>query len=58
MGAGEYISMRVQREMLERLLHLEAHELAGEGAEELDELTAIYERKGLKHISRARSRPS
>ncbi|MGZ8578322.1 MAG: VIT1/CCC1 transporter family protein [Actinomycetota bacterium] len=49
MGAGEYVSMRVQREMLERLLHLEAHELAGEGDEELRELTAIYERKGLTH---------
>lgn len=47
MGAGEYVSMRVQRELLERLLHLEAHELAAEGNEELDELAAIYERKGL-----------
>ena len=25
MGAGEYVSMRVQREVLERMLHLEAH---------------------------------
>ena len=49
MGAGEYVSMRVQREMLERLLHLEAHELAGEGDEELARAAAIYERKGLTH---------
>ncbi|HEY7477021.1 MAG TPA: VIT1/CCC1 transporter family protein [Actinomycetota bacterium] len=47
MGAGEYVSMKVQRELLERMLHLEAHELAAEGDEELDELTAIYVRKGL-----------
>ena len=47
MGAGEYVSMRVQRELLERLLHLEAHELAADAEEELDELAAIYERKGL-----------
>ena len=27
MGYGEYISMRVQRELFQRLIHLEAHEL-------------------------------
>jgi VIT1/CCC1 family predicted Fe2+/Mn2+ transporter len=47
MGAGEYISMRVQREVLERLLHLEAHELGTEPDEEREELAQIYERKGL-----------
>jgi VIT1/CCC1 family predicted Fe2+/Mn2+ transporter len=46
MGAGEYISMRVQRELFERLLHLEAHELATEPEEEHRELKAIYETKG------------
>ena len=30
MAAGEYVSMRVQRELFERLLHIEAHELATE----------------------------
>ena len=30
MAAGEYVSMRVQREVLERMLHLEAHELAND----------------------------
>jgi VIT1/CCC1 family predicted Fe2+/Mn2+ transporter len=47
MGAGEYVSMRVQREVLERMLHLEAHELGGDHEEELAELTEIYRKKGL-----------
>jgi VIT1/CCC1 family predicted Fe2+/Mn2+ transporter len=46
MGAGEYVSMRVQRELFERLLHIEAHELATEPEEEHEELTAIYRAKG------------
>jgi vacuolar iron transporter family protein len=46
MGAGEYVSMRVQRELFERLLHIEAHELATIPEEEIQELAAIYERKG------------
>jgi VIT1/CCC1 family predicted Fe2+/Mn2+ transporter len=46
MGAGEYVSMRVQRELLERLLHLEAHELATEPEEEHRELREIYQAKG------------
>jgi VIT1/CCC1 family predicted Fe2+/Mn2+ transporter len=46
MGAGEYISMRTQRELFERLIHLEAHELATEPEEELRELAEIYQRKG------------
>ena len=46
MGAGEYISMRVQRELFERLLHIEAHELATEPEEEHEELQQIYEEKG------------
>jgi VIT1/CCC1 family predicted Fe2+/Mn2+ transporter len=47
MGAGEYISMRVQRELLERLLHLEAHELGSDAETERAELAEIYRRKGL-----------
>jgi vacuolar iron transporter family protein len=47
MGAGEYVSMRVQREVLERMLHLEAHELATEIDEERAELAELYRRKGL-----------
>src|SRR5438128_12265029 len=47
MGAGEYISMRTQRELFERLIHLEAHELATEPEEEREELIGIYQRKGV-----------
>jgi len=48
MAAGEYISMRVQRELLERMLHLEAHELGSDRAGELGELAELYERKGIE----------
>jgi vacuolar iron transporter family protein len=47
MGYGEYISMRVQRELFQRLIHLEAHELATEPEEERTELIEIYQRKGV-----------
>jgi vacuolar iron transporter family protein len=47
MGAGEYISMKVQREVLERMLHLEAHELGSDPETEQAELAEIYVRKGL-----------
>ncbi len=47
MAAGEYISMRSQREVFERLIHLEAHELATEPEEEREELIEIYRNKGL-----------
>jgi VIT1/CCC1 family predicted Fe2+/Mn2+ transporter len=47
MAAGEYISMRSQREVFERLIHLEAHELATEPEEERDELIEIYKNKGV-----------
>jgi VIT1/CCC1 family predicted Fe2+/Mn2+ transporter len=47
MAAGEYISMRVQREVLERLIHLEAHELGADPEGERAELAAIYVRKGV-----------
>jgi VIT1/CCC1 family predicted Fe2+/Mn2+ transporter len=46
MGAGEFVSMKVQRELFERLLHIEAHELATMPDEEHHELRKIYERKG------------
>lgn len=46
MGGGEYVSMRVQRELFERLLHIEAHELATEPQEEHEELREIYEQRG------------
>jgi vacuolar iron transporter family protein len=47
MGAGEYVSMQVQRDMLERMLHLEAHELETDPMGESRELAEIYRRKGL-----------
>jgi vacuolar iron transporter family protein len=47
MGAGEYVSMRVQREVFERLIHLEAHELGTEPEAEQRELADIYVAKGL-----------
>ncbi|MDH4113078.1 MAG: VIT1/CCC1 transporter family protein, partial [Actinomycetota bacterium] len=47
MAAGEYVSMRSQREVLERMLHLEAHELGSDPEGELAELAAIYEDKGV-----------
>jgi vacuolar iron transporter family protein len=47
MGAGEYISMKVQREVFEQLIHKEAHEIATQPEEELRELAQIYERKGI-----------
>jgi VIT1/CCC1 family predicted Fe2+/Mn2+ transporter len=47
MAAGEYISMRSQREVFERLIHLEAHELATEPEEERAELIEIYRKKGV-----------
>jgi len=47
MAAGEYISVRVQREVFERLIHLEAHEIGSEPEDERRELAEIYRRKGL-----------
>ena len=47
MGAGEYVSMRVQREVFERLIHLEAHELGTQPDAERRELVDIYIAKGL-----------
>lgn len=46
MAAGEYGSMRVQRELFERLLEIEAHEIATEPEEEHEELRQIYEQRG------------
>lgn len=47
MGAGEYVSVRSQREMLEYQLHLEKEELALYPEEEAAELALIYEARGL-----------
>jgi VIT1/CCC1 family predicted Fe2+/Mn2+ transporter len=47
MAAGEYTSMKVQREVFEHLIHTEAHELATMPEEERRELQEIFERKGI-----------
>ncbi len=47
MAAGEYISVRVQREVFERLIHLEAHEIGSDPEAERVELAELYVRKGL-----------
>jgi VIT1/CCC1 family predicted Fe2+/Mn2+ transporter len=47
MGTGEYVSMRVQRELLERMLHLEAHELGTDPEGERMELAYLYRKKGI-----------
>ncbi len=47
MASGEYVSMRAQRDLHERLLQLEARELEEEPEEETEELVEIYQAKGL-----------
>jgi VIT1/CCC1 family predicted Fe2+/Mn2+ transporter len=47
MAAGEYVSMSGQREMFQREIGLEARELAEHPEEEREELTLLYEAKGL-----------
>ncbi len=48
MGAGEYISMRAQRELLERELALERYEIHHRPEGERRELVHIYESRGLE----------
>ncbi len=47
MGAGEYISVRSQRELFEREIALEAEEIQAMPEEEAHELALIYRAKGL-----------
>jgi VIT1/CCC1 family predicted Fe2+/Mn2+ transporter len=47
MAAGEYISMRSQREAYEREITLEAEELRNDPEAEAEELALIYRAKGL-----------
>jgi VIT1/CCC1 family predicted Fe2+/Mn2+ transporter len=47
MAAGEYISVRTQRELLEHQLALERDEIRTMPEEEIGELTLIYRAKGL-----------
>jgi VIT1/CCC1 family predicted Fe2+/Mn2+ transporter len=48
MAAGEYNSMRVQAELLQRELAIEARELRRRPDRETAELAAIYEERGLR----------
>jgi VIT1/CCC1 family predicted Fe2+/Mn2+ transporter len=47
MAAGEYVSMRAQRELFERQIELERDELEADPGEEQQELALIYKAKGL-----------
>ena len=53
MAAGEYISMRSQREMFEYQIGLEREELAEYPDEEAEELALIYQARGME-LDRAR----
>lgn len=48
MAAGEYVSVRTQREMLEHQIALEEEELRFMPEEEIEELTVIYQARGLE----------
>lgn len=48
MAAGEYISMRTQREVFERQMELEAEEIELAPEAELEELSLIYQAKGVE----------
>ena len=48
MSAGEYVSMRAQRELLERELTLERHEIRQRPEGEKRELVRIYENRGVE----------
>jgi VIT1/CCC1 family predicted Fe2+/Mn2+ transporter len=48
MAAGEYISVRTQREMLEHQIALEKEELRFMPEEEIEELALIYQARGLE----------
>lgn len=47
MAAGEYVSMRVQREFFERLIHVEAHEIGTDPEGETEELTHLFVERGI-----------
>jgi VIT1/CCC1 family predicted Fe2+/Mn2+ transporter len=47
MAAGEWVSVRSQRELYEREIAIEREEVAAFPSEELDELILIYQAKGL-----------
>jgi vacuolar iron transporter family protein len=46
-AAGEYVSMRVQKEVFERLIHVEAHEIGTDLEGETRELSHLFKEKGI-----------
>ena len=54
MAAGEYVSMKAQRELLERQIALEAAELMVTPEEEMAELALIYRAKGVPQVQAER----
>ena len=50
MAAGEYVSMKAQRELYERQIEMESAELAVTPEEETQELALIYRAKGLGKV--------
>ena len=54
MAAGEYVSVRSQREMYEYQIALEREELAEYPQEEAEELALIYQARGLE-LAQARA---
>ena len=49
MAVGEYVSVSTQRDTERAMLHLERQELKLQPEVELDELTGLYEKRGLTH---------
>ena len=58
MALGEYVSVSSQRDSQDALLAQETRELAEFPAQELAELTAIYQAKGLSQATASTWRPS
>jgi len=54
MAVGEYVSVSTQRDTERALLAKERHELATEPEAELEELTGLYEKKGLSRATARR----
>jgi VIT1/CCC1 family predicted Fe2+/Mn2+ transporter len=49
MAVGEYVSVSTQRDTERAMLQMERQELKSQPAVELDELTGLYEKRGLTH---------
>lgn len=54
MAAGEYVSMRAQRELFENQIEIERRELAEDPQGEQKELELIYRSKGLPNVAAAK----